>query len=251
MAKQESILEIKGTIGKLSFYKTADGHMVRKKASVNPKRMATSPKYARTREAMAHFGTAGAAGKLLRRALDPIAQLTSDRKVVSRLTTKMVEVVKADKINPRGKKNVIDGETELLTGFEFNTVGQFATTFKSQFEPVIDRATGNVQIKFATFVPATNVKSPIEATHFQLHVAGVEMDFEKGAYVAQFKTTDPLLLDTKEVTALELGVTLPPNSTHPLFLAVGITFSLEDVGVMLPINNNAFNALTIAQVSGV
>lgn len=251
MAKQDSILEIKGSIGKLSFYKTADGHFVRKKTSVDPKRLATSPRYARTREAMAQFGTAGAAGKLVRRALDPIAQFTSDRKVVSRLTTKMVEVVKADKINPRGKKNVIDGETELLTGFEFNTVGQLGTTFKMQFESVIDRVTGNVQIKIPAFVPITNVKSPIEATHFQLHLAGVEVDFEKGTYVAGFKTTDPLLLDSKEVSALELGVTLPPNSTHPLILAVGISFSLEDVGVMLPINNKTYNALAIVKVSAV
>jgi hypothetical protein len=246
MAKQESFIEIKGSVGKLSFYKTADGYLVRKKTSGgNP------AKYARTREAMAHFGTAGKAGKVLRRALDPIAQYASDRKLVSRLSSKMSEVIKNDMVNPRGKKNVIDGETELLTGFEFNAGGLLGVTLKFQFESNIDRVSGKMNIKVPAFVPMSNVKWPIEASHCQLHVGGVEVDFEKGAYVAEFKTSEPFALDGTAVAALELGVALPPNSTHPLFLAFGITFWVKDVNGMLPVENKSYNALAIVEVSGV
>ena len=120
MAKQDGIIPLKGTIDNINFYKTADGYKARKKSSLTAERIAKDPKFERTREAMANFGKAGSAGKLVRAALRPISQNASDSRVVSRLAKEMGRVIKADATNPRGKKNVIDGETELLTGFEFN-----------------------------------------------------------------------------------------------------------------------------------
>jgi hypothetical protein len=92
---------------------------------------------------------------------------------------------------------------------------------------------------------------PAEATHFQLHIAGVEIDFERAVYVAKFKSSDHLVLNDKELAAPDLSVALPANSTHPLFLALGIDFFMEDVDGNKPLNNGAFNALAIVQVSGV
>lgn len=251
MAKQESIIEIKGTIGKLSFYKTEDGYMIRKKTSLSKERLAKDPAYARTRETMDMFKRAGDAGKLVRDALRPIAQNASDSKVVGRLSKQMTRVIKADVTNPRGKKNVLDGETELLTGFEFNARGKLTSTFFVPKEATIDRASGTVQVKLESFVPKKMIAYPAEATHFQLHIAGVEIDFERATYVAKFKSSDQLVLNDKELAAPGLSVALPPNSTHPLFLALGIDFFMEDVDGNKPLNNGAFNALAIIQVSGV
>ncbi|THU34949.1 hypothetical protein FAM09_23455 [Niastella caeni] len=252
MAKQESIIEIKGTIGKLSFYKTEDGYMIRKKTSLSKERIAKDPAYARTRETMDMFAKAGAAGKLLRDALRPIAVNTSDSRVISRLSKQMTKVIKADSTNPRGKKNVLDGETELLTGFEFNARGKLSSTLIVTYESSIDRASGTVQVKLPSFVPDNKaIASPFEATHFQLHMAGVEVDFERAAYVAKFKSSDQLVLNGKELAAFDLSVALPPSSTHPLFLALGIEFFMEDVDGNKPLNNGAFNALAIIKVSGV
>ena len=44
-------------------------------------------------------------------------QNASDSRMVSRLTQKMVEVIQEDITNPRGQRNVIDGEAELLEDF--------------------------------------------------------------------------------------------------------------------------------------
>ena len=43
-----------------------------------------------------------------------------DRKMVPRLTREMLRVLHADAVSVRGQRNVIDGEAELLKGFEFN-----------------------------------------------------------------------------------------------------------------------------------
>jgi hypothetical protein len=251
MAKQDGIIPIKGSIDKLSFYQTSDGYMARKRKSVDGSRIAKDPAYARTREAMSNFGKAGTAGKLLRTALRPLAKQASDGKVVSRLVAQMVQVIKADQTNPRGKKNVIDGETEKLKGFEFNASGKLSITFAVQYETVLDRATGTAQVKIPAFIPADMVTAPYEATHMQVHIAGLEVDFEQQTYVAQFKSSEQLPLGETQQPAIDLSVTLPAGSAHPLFLAMAITFSTEDLGVYYPLKNGAHNALAIVQVSGV
>ena len=251
MATQESIIEIKGTIGKLNFYRTETGYKVRKKTSVTKERIANDPAYERTRETMDMFSKAGAAGKLVRDAFCPIAVNASDSRVVSRLSKQMSRVIKADVTNPRGKKNVLDGETELLAGFEFNAKGKLTSILKVPYEQSIDRVSGSALVKLPPFVPKTLIASPAEATHFQLHIGGVEIDFEKGTSVARFKSSDQLVLNDKELAAFDLSVALPPNSTHPLFLALGIDFFMEDVDGNKPLKNGAFNALAIIQVSGV
>jgi hypothetical protein len=91
----------------------------RKQASM-PIRIATDPAFQRTRENGAEFGRAGKAGKYLRTALRSLLQNVSDSRMIARLVKEMMRVIKADETNPRGFRNVIDGEAELLKGFEFN-----------------------------------------------------------------------------------------------------------------------------------
>jgi hypothetical protein len=44
--------------------------------------------------------------------------------------------------------------------------------------------------------------------------------------------------------------TVTPNSTKPLFLALGIEFFQEVNGQMYPLKNGAYNPLALVQVSG-
>ncbi len=128
MAKQKGIIKLDGTIGGITFYKSQDGYLAREKGGVSAEKIATDPAFQRTRENGEEFGRAGKAGKLLRNAIRAMLQNASDSRMVSRLTQKMVEVVQADATNPRGQRNVIDGEAELLQGFEFNISGKLGTT---------------------------------------------------------------------------------------------------------------------------
>jgi len=114
--------------------------------------------------------------------------------MVSRLTKEMLKVIKADALNPRGLRNVIDGEAELLQHFEFNINGKLSTTLFAPYIDSIDRATGSISVEIAPFIPINMVAAPTGVTHFKFNAAGAEMDFE-GA-----------------------------NSSHPLFLVVGVEF---------------------------
>src|SRR5204862_7556982 len=133
MAQQKGIIPLKGTIGNITFYKSKDGFMAKEKGGVDANRIANDPAFQRTRENGAEFGRAGKAGKTLRTALRSLLQNTSDSRMISRLTKEMMRVIQADETSARGLRNVIDGEAELLSGFEFNGNGKLATTIYAPF----------------------------------------------------------------------------------------------------------------------
>ena len=161
MARQTGIIKLKGTIGGMTFYKTsADGHLVREKGGIEKSRIESDPAFQRTRENGAEFGRAGKAGKMLRTSLRALLINSADSRMVSRLTQQMVKVIQADLVNERGLRNVIDGEAELLLGFEFNLRGKLGTTLYAPFVGAIDRVSGEITVDIAPFIPANMIVAP-------------------------------------------------------------------------------------------
>ena len=251
MAKQKGIIKIHGTIDDLTFYKSKNGYLVREKGGVSAERIATDPAFQRTRENGQEFGRAGKAGKLLRTSLKALTQNASDGKMVSRLTREFVKVVKADATSERGLRNVIDGETSLLIGFEFNINGKLGTTLYAPYVPTIDRVSGALEVSFAPFVPVNMVAAAAGSTHFKIMSAGVEIDFENNEYVVDTSSSAVLPWNGAETAAITLTNNVTAESTKPLFLVLGIEFYQEVNGTMYPMKNGAFNPLAIVSVSGV
>lgn len=250
MAKQKGIIKLDGTIGGITFYKSQDGYLAREKGGVSGERIASDPNFQRTRENGEEFGRAGKAGKLLRTSIRALLQNSADSRMVSRLTQKMVEVVQADTTNPRGLRNVIDGEAELLEGFEFNISGKLGTTLYAPFTATIDRVAGSLAVNIPSFVPSNMIVAPGGTTHFKVVTAGSEIDFENETFVMDSDASAILPWDATATTALTLTNSVTANSTHPLFLALGIEFYQEVNGQMYPLKNGAFNPLSLVRVSG-
>ncbi|MBS1783390.1 MAG: hypothetical protein JSS78_10015 [Bacteroidetes bacterium] len=251
MAQQKGIIKLDGTIGGITFYKSKDGYLAREKGGVSADKIANDPAFQRTRENGAEFGRAGKAGKVLRTSLRALLQNASDSRMVSRLTTEMLKVVQADAVNPRGERNVIDGEAELLQGFEFNINGKLGTTLYAPFTAAIDRVSGALTVDIPAFVPIHMLAAPGGSTHYKIISAGVEVDFENETYVMDTQDTAIQPWDATATAAINLANAVPAASTHPLFLALGIEFYQEVNGQMYPLKNGAFNALALVKVSGV
>ena len=251
MAKQKGIFKVEGTLDEVTFYKTRDGYLVREKGGVSAERIATDPAFVRTRENQAEFGRAGKAGKLLRSAFRVLLQNAADPRMVSRLHRDMMRVVKADATSARGQRNVLDGELELLTGFECNEGGKLSQTLFAPYSTTIDRAVGSLSITLPPFVPLNQIGAPGEATHYQLLGGGGALDFEGGVYEAETQTSVVLPLDSTETAALNLSFSVAANNTHPLFLVLGIAFYQQVNGSHYSLKNGAFNALSIVKVNGV
>ena len=253
MARQKGIIKLKGTIGGITFYKTSqDGHLAREKGGIEKSRIENDPAFQRTRENGSEFGRAGKAGKLLRTALRALLLNSADGRMVSRLTKEMVKVIQADLVSERGLRNVIDGEAELLLGFEFNIRGKLGTSLYAPYTSAIDRVSGEITVDIPPFVPVNMIAAPSGTTHYKIISAGAEIDFEAETFIEQHSETAILPWDAVATVAIAQTNQVTPASTKPLFLALGIEFYQEVNGQMYPLKNGAYNPLSIAKVdSGV
>jgi len=251
MARQKGIIKLKGTIGGITFYKTSqDGHLAREKGGIEKSRIESDPAFQRTRENGSEFGRAGKAGKLLRTSLRALLLNSADGRMVSRLTKQMVIVIQADTTSLRGLRNVIDGEAELLKGFEFNIRGKLGTSLFAPYVGAIDRVTGDITVDIAPFVPANMIAAPSGTTHFKIISAGAEIDFEAETFIEAHSETAILPWDATPTVAIAQTNAVTAASTKPLFLALGIEFYQEVNGQMYSLKNGAFNPLALIEVSG-
>ena len=251
MARQKGIIKLKGTLGGITFYKTSqDGHLAREKGGVEKSRIMSDPAFQRTRENGSEFGRAGKAGKLLRTALRALLLNSADGRMVSRLTKEMVKVIQADLVSERGLRNVIDGEAELLLGFEFNIRGKLGTSLYAPYTAAIDRVTGDMTVDIPPFIPINMIAAPSGTTHYKIISSGAEIDFEAETFVEQHSETAILPWDALATVAIAQTNSVTAASTKPLFLALGIEFYQQVNGQMYSLKNGAYNPLSLVGVSG-
>jgi len=250
MARQKGIIKLKGTIGDITFYKSQDGYLAREKGGIEASRIANDPAFQRTRENGAEFGRAGKAGRLLRTAIRPLLLNSADSRMVGRLTQRMVKVIQADSISERGLRNVIDGEAELLQNFEFNIRGKLGTTLYAPYTTSINRITGELNVDLVSFIPVNMIAAPGGTSHFKIISVGAEVDFEAETYVVATSETAILPWSAVATAVINQVNAVTANSTHPLFLALGVEFFQEINGEMYPLKNGSFNPLSLVKVSG-
>jgi hypothetical protein len=252
MARQKGLIKLTGQMGGVSFYQTAqDGFLARTKGGVDGDRIKNDAAFERTRENGAEFGRAGTAGKLLRTAFRALTINTSDSRMASRLTAEMMKVLKADATNVRGQRNVIDGEAELLRGFEFNENAKLNRTFFAPYTAVIDRTAGDMTVDIPAFIAGNMIAAPQGATHVRLVAAGASIDFQNEDYSTGNAASQELPLGNfGPQPALSLQIPLGETDGRPLFLAFGVEFYQVVNGIMYTLKNGAYNALTLVAVDG-
>lgn len=250
MAKQSSIFKVEGLLDDVSFYKFGNGYKVRKKGGVSSDRIAKDPAFRKLRANASDFTRAAAASKLFRRSLEGLLNQATDGVMVSRLTREMFKVIQADLTNPKGERNVIDGEAELLTGFEFNINARLSTVFKITSNYSIDRVTGLMSVDFPSFDPQEVLSVPRDCTHYKINIAGSAIDFENAVFTTDIKATEQKPM-TEIAAPLQLTCQLPANSRHPLFLVLGLEFFVQENGQSARLIKEHSNPLSIVKVSGV
>ena len=251
MAKQSGIIKLKGTIGGISFYKTSDGHLAREKGGVDASRIANDPAFQRTRENGAEFGAAGKGGKVIRNAIRILLQNAKDKRVVSRLTTNLLKVVKTDSSNERGLRTIEGGDMSLLKGFEFNIKGKLGATLFTPFSTAFDRTTGEATVSIAAFAPTIRIAAPAGSTHFKMVMGAAEVDFATETSTFENDETAILPYDSANTAAIDLAATVTANSNFPVIQVLGVEFYQEVNEQMYPLKNGAYNALSVTDIDTV
>lgn len=248
MARQKGIIKVKGTMGDMSFYKTKDGHLVREKGGIDANRIKNDPAFQRTRENGQEFGTAGKAGQVIRKGVRILMRRAKDNRVTSRLTQKLMQVVKSDSINERGSRTVQDGNMQLLTDFDFNIRGKLSTVFFNGYTPVFDRPNGTFDLQIDEFIPQETIEAPQGTTHIQI-VGGIcATDFEGRSFEEGHDESAIIPWDMQTQPPLTLSASISAASTQPVLQLVGVNFFQEVNGDMYPLKNGSFNALAVASV---
>jgi len=251
MARQNGIIKLKGTIGGITFYKTSDGHLAREKGGVDKARIANDPAFQRTRENGAEFGAAGKGGKVVRDAIRILLQNAKDKRVVSRLTTNLLKVVKTDATNERGLRTIQDGNMSLFQGFEFNTNGKLGSTLFTATVNAFDRVTGDATVNIAPFSAKKRIAAPAGTTHFKVVTGVAELDFVGETSVFESDETAILPYNNANTAEIDLIAAVTANSLLPVIQVLGVEFYQEVNGEMYPLKNGAYNALSVVKVDTV
>lgn len=247
MPKQDGIIKVKGTLENITFYKTQDGYLMRRKTNLTDSQVKNNNSFLRTRENGSEFGNAGKAGKTLRMAFNSISQLSKDNRVVSRLVQQMMKVIHTDTTSVRGQRNVMNGQTSLLEGFDFNINAKLDGIMKAPFLATIDRAAGSLTVSIPSFVPANSLVAPQGATHFKVLSAGAEINFAADLSTVQVQESPIIPLNAAATPVLNLGNNVTPASTLPLFATLAIHFYQQVNGLYYPLS--ASNPLAIVKTA--
>jgi hypothetical protein len=249
MAKLKSLLKIEGTLDDITYYKSQDGFMVRKKGGVSKKRIAKDPAFARTRENGSEFGSVARSGKHLRRAITGLLATAKDNRVTSRLAQTLSQVKNEDLSSLRGQRNVATGITTpagkaWLRSFDFNNRAPMDSVLLNNY--TLTPASG--EIVLPDLNPDQHLAFPEGATHFSLQCGFLNLDFNNPeAYDLQL---------SPEVNVPIAGVA----STHTLtpaaaaagagdsFYFLKIAFFQEINGNQYLLKNGAHNALQLIEI---
>ncbi len=248
MAKQSSLIKIEGTLDDLTFYKSADGYVIRKKGGVSKDKILNDPAFARTRENGKEFGQAANSGKMLRRAIIDLLSEIKDPTVTRRLTRVMTQIKNEDSISARGERNVALGLTTpegkaWLKGFDFNSEAPLGQVLRSDFD--LDTVTGEITI--SNLRTAKKVAYPKGATHINFMGAFLNVDFSNGESEIELS---PLQNETISNTPVTISLTpagVPAGTGNQLY-ALYIGFYQEINGTQYQLNNGAFNTLSLIEV---
>ncbi len=248
MPKQGSFIKIEGTLDDITFYKSKDGYLVRKKGGVSKNRIQNDPAFVRTRENGKEFGHSATSGKILRRAILSLLSNSKDAKVVSRVTKIMSQIKNADLTSPRGGRQVAIGLATpegkaLLKNFDFNSNAPLDTVLLT--EHTLDTATGEITIP--NLLPAKELAIPQGATHVSFTAGFLNLDFstEKKDLQLSPEVNTAINLTSATVTLTPAGV--PVGTGNAMYL-LHIGFFQEVNGVQYSLNNGAYNSLNLLEV---
>ncbi len=210
MAKQAGDIKITGTFGNISFYKSGDQYLVRRKGGPSRKQVKTGAGFARVRENYNEFGNCSKAGKCLRQAVKRWCGV-GDKGLYRRLTQLLTKIKNEDRQAARGQRCVSEGLKNengkaLLRQFDFNKTDRLGDVL---LKPLRLSAFGAIEIKALN--PGTDIKFAKGATTLRLKAACVQVDLESGK--TQIHAYDELLLKKDNASG---DILLKPKDVNTL-----------------------------------
>lgn len=222
MPKQIGPLPIEGTLGDLIFYKTIHGHLVRRKGNLNKERVSSEAAFEGSRKASSEFGRAGAASGLVRNAIKAYCPYAGDGQTHARLSKVFGEIIRADKTNPVGERQVIAENIAPLKAFEWKIDHPLSRSFWGQCGGNMTPE-GKLTITMNAFNPKRDLAWPLNATHTLITVVCLSADFKNRTIESDHSVSGMLPKNNVPVN-LALECTVPIDEGRVVVAGIGVQF---------------------------
>lgn len=231
MTKQQSIITLRGSIDNLNFYKKNGEFRVRRKPSIDKQRILTDPQFARTRENMAQLGLVSGDLKLFSNAISNFKSKTGARFRANQLSALFFRVTRYDDVSERGDKKVAVGikNEEAINLFRGLALANHSMSQNLSLVYTIDRATCKVTSE--EFIPSKQMVYPVSATHFEIQLAVVAIDFANKTH--KISHADPIAaqIDDTPLTLSFQPDTMPdPGGDPSYFVMMSLSYFQQDNG---------------------
>ena len=198
MAKVDGIINLQGTLGDLTFYKQKGKTYVRRKSSIDGKRILNDPKFIRTKEHALEFGKVAKVGKLIRIALSESFHQVGAKLISSKLHGVLCAIKNLDTSSERGKRHVAAGlETPkgraMLMHFNLNPAVSIHQILS--LKPKVDVYNGVVRLK--EFCPKQIPWVPASATHVIFQTEWTLIDLVSGEFDSITTKGEPIPIKDK------------------------------------------------------
>jgi hypothetical protein len=223
----------------------SDGAFVIRPIGITAKRFKTDPAFRRSRENAAEFGMVVRAGKLIRRAFGSWLMHLDQKDISNRLTQVLMRVVKGDKVNPHGSRKLLDGQLEMLNGFQVNKL----CACRSRLNFTLDLQTGSpgqVTVGIPAFIPANYIHIPMRFKYVRIMAITAVMDLATESVEVQ-ESASPLVPVNGEdqQPAIQLVNSINPGKGQLCLLAVGMQCYLPAVNGERPFMGWGANAVAL------
>ena len=239
MAKNTGVIQLQGNLGNLNF---AKGGQVRQKPASRP------VSAQRTLENNSEFSTQSKATSLIGDSFRACVANAKSADWHNRLAKITREVLKLDLTNVRGQRGIIDDETSLYEGYDFNGNAPLGRVLYAQVATSLDRSTGVCQIIVPALTPAISVSAPQGATHFRYISCSAEIDFENGMVTTTDTNSDFVALSNVPQLTTTLDVNVSVNAAKPIFMGFGLEFYQEVNGQKYLLQNGQYNPFQLLKV---
>ncbi len=249
MGKQNGIIQLKGTIGNITFYETQDGFLFKKRTRLTKNSMMNGPHAARIKENQAEFGESTKSSALIRNAFRWLLVKSADNRISSRLAKTMHSILKLDGTSPRGARNVgtaiaLPTASNLLKGFNFNKNANLSDVLHIPF--LVNTVTGVITIN--GLIPLNDVTKPNGATHMSITGAWSKVDFSGKIFNSEATNVVNLPIDGASTNVTLTPVAVPTGTGTNVFV-VSVEFLQIVNGIQYPLNNRVGNALAIVALA--
>ncbi|MRG44389.1 hypothetical protein GFS24_04650 [Chitinophaga sp. SYP-B3965] len=236
MGFQEGVIKVNGSIGDEVGYRVDGKLRIRKKAK-NVKRSEA------TKRAAIDFGTASAAGKIIRRGVKQGLDIRTDNKLTNRLNVRTKQVLYAGSNEP-GERTFKREAIAGLTGFQFNSHTDLGRLLN--FRPKVKQdGKGNLRIALPALT-ASDILHAKNTTHIQIKAIAVGVNFTDGEY--QDAVSDKVLIDLrKPAVANELILPFTAGDDETI-VVLQVTAFREYAGQLCASGNRKYFAADIIDV---